>query len=93
MPFGIVGAICVSGLLYVLMSACLCLMQPAALLDREAPFSAAFAALISPESSRLQSLFLATSAKFVSFGALTGAHLLLHLYHDTEAGNLCNVKN
>ena len=72
MPLGMLGAIVASALLYVLMCLCICLMQPSNLIDLEAPFAAAFASLIRPDSGRLQTAFLTTSARFVSFGALTG---------------------
>lgn len=72
MPVGIVGAILVSAVLYVLMCLCICLMLPSSAIDLEAPFAAAFTSLATPGSSALHRTLLATSARFVSFGALTG---------------------
>ena len=81
MAVGIVGSILISALLYVLMSLCICTMQASPQIDLEAPFAAAFSSLIQPDTSRVQQVFLATSARFVSFGALTGELVSSHCTH------------
>ena len=74
MPLGIVGAVAICGVLYVGLSLVLCAAVPYADIQIGAPFSAAFLSLIrraDPPGS-LRTAFLRASARFVSFGALTG---------------------
>ena len=78
MAVGIVGSILISALLYVLMSLCICTMQASPQIDLEAPFAAAFTSLIQPDTGRVERVFLAMSARFVSFGALTGELVSSH---------------
>lgn len=75
LPVGIVGAVSICGTLYVLLSLALCAMVPYTAIQPGAPFSAAFLSLMAaPDGggSGLRNAFLVTSARFVSFGAVTG---------------------
>ena len=74
LPWSIMGALAVCCLLYVLMALAICLIQPVAAIDTGAPFSAAFLALIPAGASPkgFQRVFLTVSARFISFGAVTG---------------------
>ena len=46
---------------------------PTAQINTSAPFSVAFLDMVRPDSSTARRVFLVTSARFVSFGAVTGA--------------------
>ncbi len=72
LPIGIVGAVTISASLYVGLSAVICAMVPYGDIQAGAPFSQAFLSLASPADGRLRSALLHTSARFVSFGAVTG---------------------
>ncbi len=74
MPLGIVGAVSICGVLYVALSLVLCAAVPYARIQIGAPFSAAFLSLVRPAdpAGGLRTAFLRASARFVSFGALTG---------------------
>lgn len=74
LPLGIVGAVCICGALYVGLSLVLCAAVPYRRIRSGAPFSQAFLSLVDPAAppGSLRSAFLHTSARFVSFGALTG---------------------
>ena len=89
MAIGIVGSILISALLYVLMSLCICTMQASPQIDLEAPFAAAFSSLIQLDTGRVERVFLATSARFVSFGALTGELVPSHCTH--SCNRCCNA--
>lgn len=58
------------------MALSICLMQPWKTIDPKAPFAAAFLAAIPvhADPKSLVRLFYETSARFVSFGAVTGEH-------------------
>lgn len=71
LPIGIVGAVTISASLYVGLSAVICAMVPYGDIQAGAPFSQAFLSL-APADGRLRSALLHTSARFVSFGAVTG---------------------
>lgn len=74
LPWSIMGALAACCFLYVLMALAMCLMQSYTDIDVGAPFSSAFLDLIPAGSSPkgFQRIFLTTSARFISFGALTG---------------------
>ncbi len=72
LPVGIVGAVAICATVYILLSLVLCAMVPYADIQLGAPFSAAFLSLAGPDSDRMRTAFLVTSARFVSFGAVTG---------------------
>ncbi|BDA45110.1 Cationic amino acid transporter 1 [Coccomyxa sp. Obi] len=72
LPIGIVGAVAISAMLYIGLSAVICAMVPYQDIQAGAPFSQAFLSLVSPADGRLRSALLHTSARFVSFGAVTG---------------------
>lgn len=63
--------------LYVAMALAICLMQPVTAIDTVSPFASAFLAHLpsGAAGASFQTLFLATSARFVSFGAVTGTVL------------------
>lgn len=74
LPVGIVGAVVIAAALYVALSAVLCGMVPYGDIQTGAPFSQAFLSLLDPATDgRLRAALLRTSARFVSFGAITGA--------------------
>ena len=73
LPIGIMGAVGIAAALYVLLTAVICAMVPYGKIQAGAPFSQAFLSLLSPDDGRLRSALLRTSARFVSFGAVTGA--------------------
>ena len=73
LPIGIMGAVGIAAALYVLLTAVICAMVPYGKIQAGAPFSQAFLSLLSPDDGRLRSAILRTSARFVSFGAVTGA--------------------
>ena len=73
LPVGIMGAVGIAAALYVALSAVICAMVPYGEIQAGAPFSQAFLSLLSPGDGRLHSALLRTSARFVSFGAVTGA--------------------
>lgn len=79
MPLGIVGAVSICGVLYVALSLVLCAAVPYSDIKVGAPFSAAFLSLIRPADppGGLRTAFLRASARFVSFGALTGGRATL----------------
>lgn len=53
-----------------------CMRQvPIAEVNTSAPFSVAFLDMVRPDSGAVRRVFLVTSARFVSFGAVTGTHL------------------
>lgn len=55
-----------------------CMRQvPTAQINTSAPFSVAFLDMVRPDSGAARRVFLVTSARFVSFGAVTGTHLQL----------------
>lgn len=70
------GALAVCSVLYVLMALALCIMQPVSAINTGAPFASAFLAMITSGASfkGFQWVFLTTSARFISFGAVTGGH-------------------
>lgn len=73
LPIGIVGTVTVCALLYALMALAIVGMVPASSIDISAPFSDAFLSLLRGSSGwGVREVLLATSARFVSFGALTG---------------------
>jgi amino acid transporter len=74
LPVGIVGAVSICGGLYISLCLVLCAMVPYADIRIDAPFPAAFLSRVDPlaPAGSLRSAFLRTSARFVSFGALTG---------------------
>ncbi|KAK9819560.1 hypothetical protein WJX81_003898 [Elliptochloris bilobata] len=72
LPIGIVGSLLACSVLYAGLALTLCLMVPAPDIDMSAPFSTAFLAMVRPDSGAVRRLFLVTSARFVSFGAVTG---------------------
>ena len=55
-----------------------CMAQvPTAQINTSAPFSVAFLDMVRPDSGAARRVFLVTSARFVSFGAVTGMRLRL----------------
>ena len=50
---------------------------PAAEINTSAPFSVAFLDMVRPNSGAVRRVLLVTSARFVSFGAVTGMRLRL----------------
>ena len=78
LPVAIVGGLATAGALYALLALSLCAAVPRAAIDRTAPFSKLFLDHrdklygSSLAKHRLASALLATSSRFVGFGALSG---------------------
>ena len=70
LPVAILGGLGICTVLYLAMAAAICLMQPWQSIDLDAPFAVAFLAASPP--SGFKRLFYATSARFVSLGAIAG---------------------
>lgn len=86
LPIGIVGTVTVCAGLYALMALAIVGMVPTSSIDISAPFSDAFLSLLRGSSSwGVREVLLATSARFVSFGALTGLPPLTTRFFAAEA--------
>jgi hypothetical protein len=74
LPVAILSSVSVAGVLYACLSLVICAMVPYTAIQPGAPFSAALLSLIGPgDEGTVRGAFLAASARFVSFGAVTGA--------------------
>eukprot|EP00884_Botryococcus_braunii_P001078 jgi/Botrbrau1/10971/Bobra.0383s0025.1 len=73
LPIGIVGTVTVCSLLYAIMALAITGLVPWTSIDISAPFSDAFLTLLyNSPGWGFREVLLATSARFVSFGAITG---------------------
>jgi APA family basic amino acid/polyamine antiporter len=72
LPFAILVSVAAAALLYAALAAVLVAAVPRAAVDHGAPFAAMFSHAAARAASPAGRVLLATSARFVSFGALTG---------------------
>ncbi|KAK9811336.1 hypothetical protein WJX72_002052 [[Myrmecia] bisecta] len=72
LPIGVIGSLLICAAFYVLMCLAICLMMPYSQIDINAPFSTAFLDIQSAADSTAKRGLLNFSARFVSFGAVTG---------------------